>query len=154
ARIGRHKDERSDARHKAHAGASREVESLENFLEYGNMALVLLQRRGHAFESAPVIIPAQEFALLGDLEAGMEVLGFQQVDVQRAIHDQMIDLRHASLMLQSQVMDYCPSPGRTIVEVDVVHGLLFAAETGAAVAQVFSRAFGSLRIAGLTQAFE
>src|SRR3546814_18956882 len=47
-------------------------------LEDLDVALVLFQRGIHAFVGLLVVVPAQELAVLGDLDAGVEVLGLQQ----------------------------------------------------------------------------
>src|SRR3546814_13087219 len=48
-------------------------------LEDLDVALVLFQRGSHAFVGLLVVVPAQELAVLGDLDAGVEVLGLQHV---------------------------------------------------------------------------
>src|SRR5690606_42040047 len=72
---------------------TRRSSDLHHLAQYGDMSLVLGEGRGHALIRVAKAVVAQELAVAGDLQAGMEVLGLEDVDVHPAVDQQMVDLR-------------------------------------------------------------
>ena len=67
---------------------------------------ILHEGRSHALVLLLVLVPAQEFAVLGDLDPGVEVLGLQDEDIERPMQEQMVNLRNASVEIEPQVDVY------------------------------------------------
>ncbi|RYF31390.1 MAG: hypothetical protein EOO23_02710 [Comamonadaceae bacterium] len=108
ASRGRHEYEGLQVGRYTDAEASRELDLGENLFQHLDMALVLLQRRSHAFELPPIVVPPKELAVVGDLDAGVEMLCLQDVNVHPTIDQHVVYLGGATTMFQAKVVDHCP----------------------------------------------
>ena len=86
------------------------------------MALVLFDGRrdaegvGAAFEG--------EFSAVVDGNFVGEILRFDDVDLEETVDQQVVDLGHAALVFDAQVVEHAPVVGFSEIEVDVVGAVL------------------------------
>ena len=69
-----------------------------------------------------------ELTALVDDEVAAEVLGFQQINVAAARHDQMVNLRHLAIHDKTQVMQHHMVAAFIEVMVDVISGIPLAGD--------------------------
>lgn len=116
---------------KAEAQSNGKIERGANVFQHRDVPLVLLQGRFHPFIGLAVFVPAEEFAFFRNLDPAVELLGFEYIDLGKAVQQQMIDLRDAPALLEAQVMDDGPVLRRFAeVEIDEVGRIMFALDPG------------------------
>lgn len=92
------------------------------------MALVLFDGRGDAEGMGAAF--EGEFSAVVDGHFVGEILRFDDVDLEEAVDQQVVDLGHAALVLDAQVVDHAPVIGFTEIEVDVVGAVLLPRYSG------------------------
>ena len=106
-------------------GPASDAQLVQHLGQHPFVAQALFQRRLNA--KAPLAgVAHRELAVLVDLQLTIEALGLEEVEVQHAIDDEVVNLCHLAIHHQAQVVDDSMQLAVFVVGVDVVRGIALA----------------------------
>lgn len=100
----------------------------DEFFQQEDVAFVLFDGRGDAEGMGAAF--EGEFSAVVDGHFVGEILRFDDVDFEETVNQQVVDLGHAALVFDAQVVEYAPVIGFAEIEVDVVGAVLLSRYPG------------------------